>query len=115
MEEETMGDNKEGISKELFPKEELLNNYIKKPSTPHILDSQIGLTEQEMERREFIERELGQLGISTSVFDSYGGEKEDRDILEAIILVNEGKTIPEELKNKILEKRRKRDTYKDEN
>ncbi len=109
-----MGDNKDGISKEMFSKEELLNNYIKKPSAPHVLECQIGLTEQEIERREFIERELGQLGISTSVFDSYGGEKEDRDILEAIILVNEGKTIPEELKNKILEKRRKRETCKDE-
>jgi hypothetical protein len=43
------------------------------------------------------------LGISTSNFDGDDGS-EDSDILEAMILVNQGKDIPSELKEKIKSK-----------
>lgn len=46
---------------------------------------------------------LEELGISTSNFDGDDGS-EDSDILEAIILVNQGKDIPNELKEKIKSK-----------
>lgn len=86
-------------------KEELLNNSIKKPSTPHLMKSQTALTKQEIDKRMIAERQLRELGISTSVFDSTGSGHEDPDILRAIILANQGKQIPEELKLKIKRKK----------
>lgn len=105
-----MKNSKSDISVVEMSKKELFNNNIEKPSAPYITKSQTSLTKQEIERRAFIERELGQLGISTSVFDSSNSGKEDEDILKAIILVNEGKTIPEELKARIISKQKEKQT-----
>ena len=78
--------------------------YVKKPSTPHIMDSQVDLTQEEYERRLFVEEQLTSLGISTSVFDANKDGHEDKDILEAIIIANRGEEIPEDLKVRIQRK-----------
>ena len=77
---------------------------VKKPSTPHIMDSQVELTEEEYKRRLFVEEQLTALGISTSVFDANKDGHEDKDILEAIIIANRGEEIPEDLKIRIQRK-----------
>lgn len=76
-----------------------------KPSKPHVGPEQIPVTEEEIKERLRIERELEELGISTSLFDDDSGEHEDLDVLEAIILVNQGKKVPEELRQRILKKK----------
>lgn len=82
-----------------------MENLIHKPSVRN--DMQNVVSPQEMERRMKIEKQLEELGISTSNFDFFIiNEHEDEDVLEAIILANQGKDIPEELKIRILSKKR---------
>ena len=81
--------------------ENMINERIKKPSTPLIVDGQEELTQQEFERRLFVEQQLSSVGISTTVFDGENIDYENPYILEAILLVNQGKEIPEDLKLKI--------------
>lgn len=78
---------------------------VEKPLTPHITYGQEPITEVEMERRMQIAEELESLGISISKFD-VKDEHEDEDVLQAMIYANEGKEIPEELKKRLLEKRK---------
>ena len=79
-------------------------NSIHKPSVRN--DMQNVVSPQEIERRMKIEKQLEELGISTSNFDFFIiNEHEDEDVLEAIILANQGKDIPEELKVRILSKK----------
>lgn len=76
----------------------------KKPSSPHTMDSQVDLTEEEYKRRIYADKQLSELGISTSVFDANKDGHEDKDILEAIIIANRGEEIPEDLKVRIKNK-----------
>ena len=83
-----------------------MTNLIRKPSVRN--DMQNVVSPQEIERRMKIEKQLEELGISTSNFDFFIiNEHEDEDVLEAIILANQGKEIPNELKIKILDKKQK--------
>ena len=76
---------------------------IHKPSVRD--DLQNIASHQEIERRLKRDKQLEELGISISKFDfSALNEYEDEDVLEAIILANQGKEIPKELKIKILGK-----------
>ncbi|MCM1387530.1 MAG: hypothetical protein NC231_09390 [Bacillus sp. (in: Bacteria)] len=76
---------------------------MKIPSKPHILETQLPITEAEVENRMRVARELENLGISTSKFD-IADEHEDTDVLQAIILINQGKKVPEDLRKRILNK-----------
>lgn len=77
---------------------------VKKPSSPHVMDSQVELTEEEYKRRIYVEEQLSALGISTSIFDANKDGHEDKDVLEAIIIANRGEEIPEDLKIRIKNK-----------
>lgn len=79
---------------------------LKKPSKPHVIPEQVPVTEEEIKERLRIEQELAKLGISISLLDDTMGEHEDLDVLEAIILVNQGKKVPEDLKRRILQKKK---------
>lgn len=76
---------------------------MKVPSKPHTLEEQPPITEVEVENRMRVARELEKLGISTSKFD-IADEHEDTDVLQAIILVNQGKKVPEDLRKRLLSK-----------
>lgn len=79
-------------------------NSIHKPSVRN--DLQNVASPQEIEKRMKRDKQLEELGISTSNFDFFIlNEHEDEDVLEAIILANQGKEIPKELKKKILDKK----------
>ena len=80
-----------------------MNSLLKKPSKPHIMNTQTELTDFELARREFVENQLSELGISTTMFD--GDVHEDADVLKAMILVNQGLLIPDDLKQRVIEKR----------
>lgn len=79
----------------------IMNEYVKKPSTPLIVEGQEELTKQDYERRLFVEEQLSSVGISTTVFDGENMDCENPYILEAILLVNQGKVIPEALREQI--------------
>jgi len=79
---------------------------IKIPSRPHTTDELKDVTE-ELESRMRIADELECLGISISKFDAEDGH-EDSDELQAIILVNEGKKVPEDLKKRLIDKQKKK-------
>lgn len=83
-----------------------MNHIINKPSVPHVMNCQAELTEDELVRRELVEERLSELDISTTFFDGDGYE--DVDILNAILLVNQGNAIPEELKKRIRKKNKKK-------
>lgn len=79
-------------------------NSIHKPSVRN--DLQNVAPAQEIERRKKRDKQLEELGISISNFDFLIiNDHEDEDVLEAIILANQGKEIPDELKIKILSKK----------
>ncbi|MCM1156736.1 MAG: hypothetical protein NC314_11685 [Roseburia sp.] len=80
-------------------------NQIKKPPIRNNIQD-IAAPREEIEKRVKRDRQLAEVGISTSNFDFffYDGH-EDEDVLEAMILVNEGKEIPQELKDKLLKKK----------
>ena len=77
--------------------------YVEKPPVPHIMESQTELTEQELARRRFAEKQLSELGISITSFDTRDDGHENPYILEAIIIASKGEEIPEDLKEKIKE------------
>ena len=79
---------------------------IKVPSKPHIANEQQPVTHEELENRMRIAKELESIGISTSKFDSENGH-EDADVMQAIILVNQGKRVPEDLRKRLLKKTEK--------
>ena len=88
---------------------------VEKPMAPHITYGQEPVTEAEWERRLQIAEELESLGISISKFDTED-EHEDEDVLKAIIYVNQGKEIPEDLRKRLLKKkenRKKEEIYQD--
>lgn len=76
------------------------------PLRPHITDDQKPVTEKEMENRIRVVKELDKLGISISKFDAED-EHEDADELQAILLVNQGKKIPKDLKERLMDKQKK--------
>ncbi|MCM1087596.1 MAG: hypothetical protein NC419_05525 [Muribaculaceae bacterium] len=78
---------------------------IKVPIRSHITDGQEPITEDELERRRIVAEELETFGISISKFDVEEDGHEDKDILQAIILANQGKQIPEELRKRLLGKK----------
>ncbi len=59
-------------------------------------------SQEEIERRQFIQRELASAGISTTRFSHE--KDEDIDVIRAIMLANKGQKIPEDLKKKLLAK-----------
>ncbi|MDD6291685.1 MAG: hypothetical protein PUA77_07870 [Lachnospiraceae bacterium] len=75
------------------------------PKAPHIMDSQKEVSEEEIARRMYIAHQLEELGISTSKFDG-DDEHEDEDEWKVRKLLEEGKEIPEELRQRILEKKK---------
>ena len=75
------------------------------PKAPHIMDSQKEVSEEEIARRMYIAHQLEELGISTSKFDG-DDEHEDEDGGKVRKLLEEGKEIPEELRQRILEKKK---------
>lgn len=78
---------------------EHLSKSVKKPistSNKRVMK----LTEQEIQSRKTKQIRLEALGISASKFDT-DNEYEDCDILEAMILIEEGKEIPKELEEKL--------------
>lgn len=85
-----------------------LYDKIKIPSNPHITDIQEPVTEEELQDRMRIAEELEKLGISISKFDTADGH-EDKDEMQAIILVKQGKNIPEDLKERLMDKKRMAD------
>lgn len=78
-------------------------NKSKKPSKPHITDGQETVSEEEIKNRMRVTEELESLGISTSKFDIEDGH-EDSDELQAILLVRQGKKVPEDLKKRLKNK-----------
>lgn len=78
---------------------------VKKPASPHITYGQDTITEEEIERRMRVADELETLGISISRFDAED-EHEDADVLQAIIYADQGEAIPEDLKRRLIEKRK---------
>ena len=81
-----------------------MTNSIHRPLVRN--DLQNVASPQDIERRVKRDKQLEELGISVSNFDFFIlNEHEDEDVLEAIILANQGKEIPKELKIKILGKK----------
>lgn len=75
------------------------------PKAPHIMDSQKEVSKEELAKRMYITHQLEELGISTSRFDR-DDEHEDEDEWKVRKLLEEGKEIPEELRQRILEKKK---------
>lgn len=73
---------------------------------PHVAEEQEPVTEEEMESRMRVAEELEDLGISISKFDAEDGY-EDSDELQAILLVSQGKKIPEDLKKRLMDKQKR--------
>lgn len=89
-----------------------INQAKKPPVRKNIRD--IAASQEEIEKRKRRDKQLAEVGISTSVFDFFFfNGHEDEDVLEAMILVNEGKEIPEELKEKLLKKRQEAEKCSD--
>jgi hypothetical protein len=82
---------------------EKLSMTIKKPKVRIEKGQSVLASQDEINENFRRAKALEELGISTSNFDGDDGS-EDSDILEAIILVNQGKDIPNELKEKIKSK-----------
>jgi hypothetical protein len=82
---------------------EKLSMTIKKPKVRIEKGQSVLASQDEINENLRRAKALEELGISTSNFDGDDGS-EDSDILEAIILVNQGKDIPNELKEKIKSK-----------
>jgi hypothetical protein len=82
---------------------ENLSRTIKKPKIKDEKGCSVLASQDEINENLRRAKVLEELGISTSNFDGDDGS-EDSDILEAMILVNQGKDIPSELKEKIKSK-----------
>ena len=81
-------------------------NQIKKPPIKGNIQD-IAAPQEEIEKRMRRDKQLEEVGISTSNFDFFFFDGyEDEDVLEALILVNEGKERPQELKEKLLQKKK---------
>ncbi|MCI7813012.1 MAG: hypothetical protein MR543_04945 [Robinsoniella sp.] len=80
-----------------------LFDKIEKPSKPHIMDSQIPVTKEELEERLRKAAILESVGISSSRFDG-DNEHEDEDELQIRLLLAEGKDIPNDLLERLKEK-----------
>jgi hypothetical protein len=81
---------------------ETLSSTIKKPEIRAEQRQSVLASQDEINENFRRARALEELGISTSNFDGDDGS-EDSDILEAMILINQGKDIPDELKEKLEE------------
>ena len=77
-----------------------LFDKIEKPSKPHIMDSQVPVTKEELNERLRKTAILGSVGISSSRFDG-DDEHEDEDELQLRLLLSEGKAVPDELLERI--------------
>lgn len=81
-------------------------NQIKKPPIKGNMQDTVA-PQEEIEKRMRRDKQLEAVGISASNFDFFFFDGyEDEDALEALILVNEGKEIPQELKEKLLKKKK---------
>lgn len=85
---------------------------MKKPSGPHVTYGQNPVTETELKRRKKVAELLESLGISVSQFDAED-EHEDQDVLQAIILATKGEEIPEDLRQRLLDKKEQGERDKD--
>ena len=77
-----------------------LFDKIEKPSKPHIMDSQVPVTKEELNERLRKTAILESVGISSSRFDG-DDEHEDEDELQLRLLLSEGKAVPDELLERI--------------
>ena len=77
-----------------------LFDKIEKPSKPHIMDSQVPVTKEELNERLRKTAILESVGISSSCFDG-DDEHEDEDELQLRLLLSEGKAVPDELLERI--------------
>ncbi len=82
----------------------IFDDKIKKPLRPHITYGQNPVTDTELKIRKRIAELLESLGISVSQFD-IEDEHEDKDVLQAIIFANKGEEIPEDLRQRLLDKK----------
>jgi hypothetical protein len=93
---------------------EKISRTIKKPKIRAEKDHSVLASQDEINENLRRAKALEELGISTSNFDGDDGS-EDSDILEAMILINQGKDIPNELKEKIKNKTKRNSTDIKEN
>lgn len=85
--------------------QEKMRKTITKPVTNRANIQSTRASRAEIEDRYRKAKVLEELGISISRFCEYeSDEHEDPDELQAIILVNEGKEIPEELRSRLIQK-----------
>lgn len=84
--------------------QEIMRTTIKKPSPRSTEPYPLLASQKEIEDRLRKAKILEDLGISISNF-SEDDEYEDADVLKAIMLVNQGKEIPEELKKRLNQKK----------
>lgn len=88
-------------------------NHIKKPPVKDNMQD-VTASKEEIEKRIRQNKQLEEVGISTSNFDFFFfNGHEDEDVLEAMILVNKGQEIPEELKEKLLKKKKEAEECQD--
>ena len=82
----------------------IFDDKVKKPFRPHVTYGQNPVTDTELKRRKRIAEMLESLGISVSQFDKED-EHEDKDVLQAIIFANKGEEIPEDLRQRLLDRK----------
>lgn len=83
--------------------QELMRTTIKRPAPGKSGDDVLLASREEIEERLRKTTILEGLGISTSNFDG-DSEHEDSDVLNAILLVNAGNEIPDDLRQRLMEK-----------
>ena len=87
--------------------QERMRKTITKPVANHANIQSTRASQAEIEDRYRKAKVLEELGISISRFSEYeSDEHEDPDELQAIILVNEGREIPEELRARLIQKQK---------
>lgn len=92
-----------------------LFDKIEKPDKPHIMDSQIPVTKEELNERLRKTAILESVGISSSRFDGEGeDEHEDEDELQLRLLLSEGKEVPDELLERLKAKSKQTSPTKNE-
>lgn len=89
--------------------QEKMRETITKPAISHVNIKSTRASQAEIEDRYKKAKILEELGISTSRFSGYDNEgHEDADELQAIILVNDDKEIPEDLRSRLIQKRQQK-------
>lgn len=94
----------------------LLKDNIKKPIPPHrVVHPSEYPTEAEILKRKEQIKKLKSLGIEVNVLDGYDDPEEyeeDIDKLKASILIKQGKELPKDLEERLLQKKKRADKKK---